>query len=214
MRHHFAPASSQVEVFERLRSIQFDPIAPVGCNHDLVLQARFDGYRIVDWNKTAYEDRHVYDGWDKQASLVPFSGWPVRRLFHKLHRHYFEEKIFQDHAHAVEAILKQLSESGPLLPKEFEFQQRREEWKGAWHGPSVTKQTLRALWHSGLIMTSGRKSGQHQYDLTERVVPPEILRQPAFNEEDAVRELVLERHRAVGVLRPSEIGRASCRERV
>lgn len=159
VRHHFEWAESQIAAFDRLRSIQFDPIAPVGCNHDLVLQARVPGYRVGDWNKTAYEDRYVYDGWDKQASLVPYSGWPVRRIFYEVHRHYFEKRIFADHQDAVEAVLREITEKGPMMPKDFEFQLRRDEWQGSWFGPSVTKTTLRALWHSGIVMTSGRPRG-------------------------------------------------------
>lgn len=203
IRHHFTSCADQAGVFERLRSVQFDPLAPVGCNHDLVLQARLSGYRVGDWQKIAYEDRLVYDGWDKMASLVLFEGWPLRRHFYTVHRRQFEQRIFADHKEAVEAILKELTERGPLMPKECEFQQRREEWKGSWFGPSVTKQVLRALWHSGLIMTAGRRSGQHVYDLTERVVPRALREQPQLTPDDAVRELVMERHRAMGILRPA-----------
>jgi uncharacterized protein len=202
VRHHFSPCATQAEAFGRLRSIQFDPIAPVGCNHDLVLQARVPGYKVGDWQGTAYKDRLIYDGWDKQASLVPFEGWPLRRILHVLHRSHFT-RIFDGHPEAVEAVLKELDERGPLLPKEFEFQQRKDEWKGSWHGPSVTKQTLRALWHAGLVMTTGRRNGHHVYDLTERVVPPRFLAEPMLSEDESSRELILERHRAMGVLRPN-----------
>ena len=146
IRHHFAPCSGQLDAFERLRSIQFDPLEPAGCNHDLVLQSRVSGYKAGDWQKLAYEDRHVYDGWDKMASLVPFEGWPLRRHIYTVHRRKFEKKIFEDHKDAVNVILKEIGDRGPLMPKECEFQERREEWKGSWFGPSVTKQTLRALW--------------------------------------------------------------------
>lgn len=203
VRHHFSTSETQAEAFQRLRSVQFDPIAPVGCNHDLVLQARVPGYKIGDWNKTAYEDRLVYDGWDKCACLIPMEGWPVRRIFHTVHREWFEEKIFRDHKDAVEIVLKELEDRGPLLPRDFDFQMRRDEWKGSWFGPSVTKQTLRALWHSGLIMTTGRKNGQHLYDLTERIVPPRLFHEPRQDDRDARRELVLERHRAMGIVRPA-----------
>ncbi len=202
VRHHFAPCATVEDAFGRLRSIQFDPIAPVGCNHDLVLQSRVSTYQAGDWQQVAYTDRLIYDGWDKQASLVLFQGWPVRRIFHKRHRAAFG-RIFDDHPCAVEAILKEIEERGPLLPRECVFQERREDWKGSWHGPNVAKQTLRALWHSGLVMTSGRRKGHHVYDLTERVVPPEIFCQPEVADEAALRELVLERHVAVGLLRPN-----------
>ncbi|MFO0769043.1 MAG: crosslink repair DNA glycosylase YcaQ family protein [Nitrospiraceae bacterium] len=203
VRHHFATSPSLLEAFDRLRSVQFDPIAPVGCNHDLVLQARVPGYKIGAWHDLAYKDRHVYDGWDKCACLIPMTGWPVRRIFHTTHRKWFEKKIFDDHKDAVDLVLKEIEQRGPLMPKDFEFQQRREEWKGTWFGPSVTKQTLKALWHSGLIMTSGRKGGQHVYDLTERIVPRHLLDQPRVSDEEARCELVLDRHRAMGIVRPT-----------
>lgn len=202
VRQQFAPCATQMEAFERLRSIQFDPIAPAGCNHDLVLQARVPGYKIGDWEKTAYQDRLIYDGWDKQASLVPFEGWPLRRLFHIYHRRYFD-RIFVDHPQAVEAILKDLEERGPLMPKECLFQERKAEWQGSWYGPNVAKQTLRALWGAGLVMTSGRRNGQHVYDLAERVVPGHLYASPPISEKDMARELILERHRAMGIVRPS-----------
>jgi len=203
VRHHFAPCDGLPDAFDRLRSIQLDPLEPAGCNHDLVLQARVPGYKVGDWQKPAYEDRLVYDGWDKMASLVPFDGWPLRRHIYTVHRRKFEKKIFEDHNDAVKLILKEIENRGPLMPKECEFQERREEWKGSWFGPSVTKQTLRALWHSGLVMTAGRKNGQHLYDLTERVVPEHLFNKPVLEAKDAVRELILERHRAVGILRPA-----------
>lgn len=192
-----------MEVFRRLKSIQFDPIAPVGCNHDLVLQARFSGYKVGAWEKLAYQDRLIYDGWDKMASLVPYEGWPLRRIIYKIVYKNFADRIFGEHKEAVEAVLKELQERGPMMPKDFEFQQRNEEWKGHWFGPSVTKQTLRALWHTGQIMTAGRKRGQHVYDLTERVVPPQFLNEPAVDDWEAKRQLTLERHQTMGILRPS-----------
>ncbi len=123
VRHHFAPRATQMDAYDRLRSIQFDPIAPVGCNHDLVLQARVPNYKIGDWQKPVYEDRLVYDGWDKQASLVPMEGWPVRRVLHERHKLRSFRRIFDDHADAVEAILNELQERGPLMPKECKLQE-------------------------------------------------------------------------------------------
>lgn len=201
VRHHFAPAADLTTAFDRLRSVQFDPIAPVGCNHDLVLQARVPGYRVGDWMRYAYDERRIYDGWDKMASLVPYEGWPLRRLFSDVSRRG-EPRVFREHPDAIEAILREIAERGPLLPRECEFQAHRPDWKDSWHGPGVTRQALRALWHTGQVMTTGRRNGQHLYDLTERVVPPDLLNAPKLPEEDARREIVLERHRAVGLLRP------------
>jgi uncharacterized protein YcaQ len=202
VRHHFARCESQREAFGRLRSIQFDPIAPVGCNHDLVLQARVPGYKIGDWEKLAYEERFIYDGWDKQASLVPFEGWRARRIFHKRHSERFE-KVIADHPDAVEAILNELREQGPLMPGESGVKERKEEWKSSWHGPNLSKQILRSLWHTGQVMTSGRRRGQHVYDLTERIVPPQYYSLPPLTDGASAVEVFHDRHRAIGFLRPT-----------
>jgi len=203
VRHHFATSPTQYEAFERLRSVQFDPIAPVGCNHDLVLQARVPGYKIGDWEKLAYQERTIYDGWDKQASLVPFEGWPLRRIIYALYRKRFEEGLFAEYPEAVQSILANIRDRGPLMPKECDFQLSRAELKSHWHSPNVTKRVLRGLWHTGQIMTAGRKGIQHVYDLTERVVPAHLQQVPQLPDDEARKELVLERHRAMGLVRPA-----------
>jgi uncharacterized protein len=188
--------------FHRLRSVQFDPLAPVGSNHDLVLQARVPGYRIGDWQELAYRDRLIYDGWDKQASLVLMESWPVRRIYHKWHRGYFD-RIFREHRHAPKAVLAELQEKGPLLPREFQFQERKDEWKGSWFGPNLTKQTLRALWHSGQVLTHSRRGQHHVYDLAERLVPPELYGTRKIPDARAIETLLEWRFQAMGLIRPA-----------
>jgi uncharacterized protein len=192
------------EVFQRLRCVQFDPLNPAGCNHDLVLQARVEGYRVGDWQRAAYPaegERTVYDGWDKQACLIPFSGWPLRRIYHRWHEGFLE-RVSAEAPDAVETVLAELAERGPMTPRQFDFQDVRPEWRGSWYGPSLTKRVLRALWHTGRVLTHSRKGPQHVYDLAERVVPARYLEAAPLAEADAVRELVLERHRSMGLVRP------------
>lgn len=200
---HFRPCSGHHELFDRLKSIQFDPLAPVGSNHDLVLHSRLDGYKVGDWQKWAYEERFIYDGWDKQASIIPITGWPVRQVFRSMHRKWWERRVLHDHQDAVKLVLDELEVRGPMLPKEFDFQSKRAEWQQSWYGPSVTKNVLRALWHCGEVMTAGRKGSQHLYDLTSRILPPEILNAPAISDEEAILELVHLRHQTMGLLRTS-----------
>lgn len=201
VRHHFALSPNLDHAFERLRSVQFDPIAPVGCNHDLVLQARVPGYRVGDWETYAYTDRKVYDGWDKQASLVPYEHYPLRRIFHGYHDSMVD-RIRSAYPHAIDRVLAELRDRGPLLPREFEFQQRHDAWEGSWYGPNVTKQVLRALWNTGQVMTTGRKNGHHIYDLAERVLPKHLRDLPPLDLPVAKQELAMERYRAMGLLRP------------
>jgi uncharacterized protein YcaQ len=62
-------------VFRKLGSIQVDPIAVAGRNHDLVLHARVAGYEPA-WCHTLYERREIFEATNKALSLVPTSEFP------------------------------------------------------------------------------------------------------------------------------------------
>lgn len=200
--HHFREADVKT-VFEHLGSVQFDPLKPVGRNHDLVLQARVPGYQVDDWEKLAYKDRFILDAWDKQASLVLMKDWPVRRVYHTWHEAWWRGRVLDAHPEAVETVLKELLERGPLTSSLFDFQIHKDEWQGSWYGPKLTKNVLRALWHTGIVVTHSRKYGHHVYDLAERVVPAEHYHARAPSERESVEWLVKLRHQAVGLLRPN-----------
>jgi uncharacterized protein len=199
--HHFTPATAQ-GVFERLGSIQFDPLKPVGSNHDLVLQARVPDYKVDDWQRLAYQERFIYDAWDKQASLVLMQDYPYRRIYHAWHDKWWREKILDAHADVVKIVLKELKQRGPLTGAAFEHQVHVKDWEGSWYGPKLTKNVLRALWHTGKVLTHSRKNGHHVYDLAERVVPKEILKSKTVSDKESLEFLIKLRHQAVGLLRP------------
>jgi uncharacterized protein YcaQ len=81
-RQFLAPARSLeggpkavLEVFGRLGSIQFDPIAVAGRNHDLVLHARVAEYDPA-WCDALYERREIFEATNKALSFVPTSEFP------------------------------------------------------------------------------------------------------------------------------------------
>ncbi len=201
-RHHFTPGTLR-DVLTRLGSVQYDPLNPVGRNHDLVLQARVPNYRIGDWEQLAYKERFIYDAWDKQASLVLMQGWPDRRIYHQWHHSWWDERIFKAFPEAVGAVVTELRERGPLTSTAFEYQLHKPEWEGSWYGPKLTKHVLRALWHTGRVLTHGRKHGHHIYDLAERIVPPELYGAEPLSEREMAVWLIRLRHQAVGLLRPN-----------
>ncbi len=199
--YHFAPTDVP-GVFERLGTVQYDPLNPVGRNPDLVLQARVPGYQVDDWQKIAYTDRLVYDAWDKQACLVPVSDWPMRALI-RSQRSTWSPLVLDEQAKAVEAALAELDARGPLSSLEFEDQSHFTD-RTAWYGPKRIKHILRALWDCGVIVTHHRQSGRHYYDRAERVIPPEHFNAPPLLDEAAFnRWIVTRRAQAMGLMRPS-----------
>ncbi len=191
-------------VFERLGSVQYDPLSPVGRNHDLVLQARVPDYRVNAWEEVAYRtgERFIYDAWDKQACLVPVSDWAHRRIYHAHFLPRWSEQVLEPHQEAVEVTLGELRTRGPLSSLEFTDQVHIEDWRGSWHGPKLVKNILRALWYTGRTVTHHRDKGRHVYSLPGAVIPERYLAQEVSADE-SLRHIVLRRHQNTGLLRPN-----------
>ncbi len=200
--YHFTPTNVP-GVFDRLGTVQYDPLNPVGRNPDLVLQARVPGYQVDDWQKTAYTDRLIYDAWDKQVCLVPVSDWPLRARSRSSKRWGYAEHLLDSEAEAAAAALAELDRRGPLSSLEFEDQSHFTD-RTAWYGPKRIKHILRALWDRGLIVTHHRKGGRHYYDRAERVIPAEHFNAPPLlDEAEFSRWIIARRTQAMGLMRPS-----------
>lgn len=202
MSYHFQPTSLR-GAFQRLGSVQYDPLNPVGRNHDLVLQARVPGYRLGDWQKLAYQDRYIFDAWDKQASLVLMSDYPQRRIYYDWHAPRWNEKILSVYPEAVEKVRCELRRRGPLSSTDFHYQEHRSQWEGSWYGPKLTKNILRALWHTGQVQTCNRNNGNHVYELAERVIPQQLFQAKPISEAESIEWLIVLRHQAMGLMRPN-----------
>jgi len=198
--YHFTPTNLP-GVFERLGTVQYDPLNPAGRNPDLVFQARVPGYQVDDWQKAAYTDRLIYDAWDKQACLVPVSDWSKRAVIREHYRPYHDTQILQDETEAVATVLATIDARGPLSSLEFEDQSRMGE-PGSWAGLTRTKRILRSLWVCGQLATHHRNGGRHYYDRPERVIPEEHFNIPRVLDMDEYhRWIMLRRYQATGMLR-------------
>ena len=70
--------------------------------------------------------------------------------------------------------------------------------KGPWWDRSETKWVAEALWSSGVLTTATRVGFARHYDLTERVLPADVLARQV-DDDEAVRELTLRAATALGV---------------
>ncbi|GHC31835.1 DNA glycosylase AlkZ-like family protein [Aidingimonas halophila] len=201
VNYHFRPASLEM-IIRRLGTIQFDPLAPVGTNPDLVFQSRVPGYRRGDWQQAAYDHRRLVDGWDKQASLIQPREWWAQGPFHR----YFAQRwrnrgVDIDSAEAYE-LLEQVGRRGAATSLELGDQQVDPALQGSWYGNKRSKHLLKALWDTGRLMTHHRVNGRHAYDLPERVLSRDAIQVDA-SEDDALQRLVVRRVQAAGLLRPT-----------
>ncbi len=202
--YHFQP-TDMAGVFTRLGTVQYDPLNPVGRNPDLVLQARVPGYRVDDWQSLAYEQRLIYDTWDKQACLVPMSDWPQRALIRERYQPYHDREILLSETAVAEAMLAALDARGPLSSLEFEQKPAPADIDPtyrSWYGATMARRVMRSLWANGSLVTHHRKHGRHYYDRAARVIPAQHFHQPPqLDEAEYFRWITARRFQAVGLLR-------------
>jgi len=199
-RHLLAPARSLgggpdavLEVFRRLGSIQFDPLAIAGRSHDLVLHARVASYDPA-WCDLLYERREVFEAYNKGLSLVPSGDFP-----------WFRGTLFQSPARtlaenpeAAEQVLERIRADGPLSSLDFErMRGSTTDWFGA--PTNVVRAVLEAYSVTGVLGLARRDGNRRYYDLLERLLPHEVLaREVPLREQ--LRHRMLSRYRAHGLL--------------
>ena len=207
-RHLLAPpralaprAESVLDVVRRLGSLQFDPLEVPGArNHDLVLHARVAGYRREWCERWLYgEDRRLVELYNKSLNLLPIEELPQYRVGWRRAAREVNGGILTDQADVAKAILKRLKADGPLSTAAFSEHGHAVDW---WWAPTrASRAVMEALFVTGRIGIARRDGNRRYYDLMERLVPRELLRREA-SEEDGMTQRMLSRFRATGLTTP------------
>jgi uncharacterized protein len=209
-RHHLAPPralpaepESVLTVVERLGLLQFDPLEVPGArNHDLVLHSRIAGYRR-DWcDRWLYgPDRRLIEIYNKSLNMVPMHELPHYRISWQRSASWYNDRILAEQADVAKAILKRLKTDAPLSTAAFSEHGHAVDW---WWAPTrASRAVMEALFVTGRIGISRRDGNRRYYDLIERLVPAELMRGAAAEEEDAMTHRLLSRFRATGMTSPS-----------
>ncbi len=185
-----------MRVFDRLGSLQFDPLEVAGRNHDLTLLARVAGYRRAWTDGLLYESRDLFEAYNKQLSLLPTTELPWFRMSWDRRRAAHEGGTFDAHAPLVEELLERIRAHGPLSSTDVE---PRASIDWYWRPTNQVRAILEALGEAGILGISRREGNRRIYDLAERLFPAELLaRRPP--EDEQRRHKLLSRYRGNGLL--------------
>jgi uncharacterized protein YcaQ len=203
-RHFLAPPRSLeggpdavLEVFGKLGSIQFDPIAVAGRNHDLVLHARVAGYEPA-WCHVLYERREIFEATNKALSFVPTNEFPWFRHVMGRKGPHFHRAALADNAAVAERVLERIRAEGPLSSQDFESEAgRTKNWFGM--PENAVRSVLEAYTATGMIGLARRDGNRRYYDLIERLLPADVLAQQVPEREQLLHKL-LSRYRSHGLL--------------
>ena len=199
-RHLLAPARSLrggrdavLEVFRRLGSIQFDPLAVAGRNHDLVLHARVADYDPA-WCDRLYERREIFEAYNKGLSLVLTSEFPWFRATSSRN----SQRLLAENAEVAERVLERVRADGPLSALDFERERGpTTDWFGA--PTNVVRPVLEAYAVTGVLGLARRDGNRRYYDVLERLLPQKLLKREVPLREQ-LRHKMLSRYRAHGLL--------------
>ena len=203
-RHFLAPARSLgggpagvLEVFRKFGSIQFDPIAVAGRNHDLVLHARVAGYEPA-WCDALYERREIFEATNKALSFVPTSEFPWFRHVWGRKGPRFHAAALAENAEVAECVLDRIRAEGPLSSRDFEHESgATKNWFGL--PENAVRSVLEAYTVMGVIGLARREGNTRYYDLLERLLPADVLAHEVPEREQQLHKL-LSRYRAHGLL--------------
>ena len=192
-----------LEVFRRLGSIQFDPVAVAGRNHDLVLHARVAGYE-PGWCEELYERREIFETTNKALSFVPASEFPWYRVSWGRKGPRFHAEALAENAAVAERVLERIRAEGPLSSADFESESgATKDWFGL--PENAVRSVLEAFTVTGAIGLARRDGNVRYYDLLERLLPAELLAREV-PEREQLRHKLLSRYRAHGLLGPGGAG--------
>jgi len=203
LRHLLAPPrglpakpESVLRVVDRLGSLQFDPLEVAGRNHDLVLLARIADYRREWTDHWLYEDRRLYETYNKSLNIVPVAELPWYRWIWDRAQVRHTARAFDEHAPLVEELLGRIREQGSLLPRDVG---PREAIDWYWRPTNQVRAILEALAEVGTIGIARREGNLRVYDLAERLFPADVLADRRPEREQQLHRF-LARYRGHGLL--------------
>jgi uncharacterized protein len=186
----------------RIGLLQIDSVNVLIRSHYLPLFARLGPYPrdVLDRMAWGGPRRELFEYWAHEASLVPLGLLPSLRW--RMERASLDawgsmRRIARDNPGFVEKVRALVAEQGPIGAGAVEVDRaKRPGTMWNWHDGKVA---LEWLFYRGEVAAATRRNFERLYDLTERVIPAEILAAPTPSPDDAQRELVRVAARALGV---------------
>ncbi|HVZ13324.1 MAG TPA: crosslink repair DNA glycosylase YcaQ family protein [Bauldia sp.] len=189
---------------DRLGFLQIDSVNVLVRSHYLPVFSRLGDYDRAALDRHGFthgRHRTLFEYWAHEACLLPLAYHPLLRWRMaraaryetstpaRAAEHRAREKYYRQ-------VLREIERRGPLAASELEDPGKR---SGPWWGWTKGKGALERLFWTGEVTSAGRRGFERVYDLTERVIPAEVLALPTPGEREAIRALALAGARALGI---------------
>ena len=158
-------------VLRRLNIIQIDSVNVLVRAQYMPFFSRLGVYPVELLHRYAYEERNLFEYSVHEASLIPMHHLPmIRHRMAEFQPWRRWSEIMAEHPGLTEAIVDEITNRGPLAVADIE---NKGERYGYW-ATSTAKLVLETMLHQGVLAVSDRINSARRYDLSERVLPPEV----------------------------------------
>ncbi len=173
-------AESVLDVLERFKCLQVDPINVVARTHELSLYNRVSNFKISDLYKELYEKRTLFEYWLQLFSVIPVKYLPYLSVRREVMADWHEE-FYKKHKKEIKLVLEFIKENGVSSSKELSHIPKVSNLF-SWSNDSSGTAALEYLWDKGLLMIHHREKNWKFYDLTDRIIPQKNLVSPTPSE--------------------------------
>ncbi|MBB5872301.1 uncharacterized protein YcaQ [Allocatelliglobosispora scoriae] len=181
-------------VVARTGLLQIDSVSVLQRAHYMPIYSRIGAYptELLD-RASARRPRWLFEYWGHEASLVPVELQPALRWrMAEAHTRAWggPRKIASERPDLVAWVLDEVARRGPVTAAEIEEDVPRATGHWGWNW-SDAKKALEFLFFAGDITSAGRTASfARRYDLTERVLPADVVNLPTPSPAEAARRLV------------------------
>jgi len=193
-------------MMRQLHLLQLDSVPVIIRTQYMPMFSRLGVYDTELLDDVAYRRDEWIEAFVHEASLVPVEDEPLFRFFKERARQGgtwsgLAELAKREPAY-VQQVLDEVTTRGPLKANELSAPRNRSgDW---WGSRSVGSLALDWLFRTGVVGIRRVGNFEKEFDLLERIVPPEIQQAATPTQADSLRELLHRSGAALG------IGTAAC----
>jgi len=188
-----------LNIIEKLGYVQIDTISVVERAHNHILWTRFSSYNKNMLHQLLENDRKIYEYWFHAAAFLSMRDYRYS-LYTKEHFRSRYREWIKKNRKIIKNVMDRIKAEGALKSKDFEHTGVK---LTGWWNWKPAKAALECLFMSGVLMVSKREGFQKAYDLTERILPPDIGT-TVPNEEEMFEHLLMSRINSFGFSSESE----------
>lgn len=195
-------------VVGRTGLIQIDSVNVLQRAHYMPIYSRIGGYDTALLDRaSSRKPRWLFEYWGHEAALLPHAMQPLMRWRMATADRAWggPRSIAAKRPDLVRWVLAEVRSRGPVTAAQIEQDVPRVKDNWGWNWSEV-KMALEWLFFTGEVTSAGRTTQfARRYDISERVLPAEVLAQPTPPPEEAFRQLVERAAISLGVAAEVEL---------